>query len=151
MKTGLRLVIGSWNTKPISPPRSARISRSDISRTSRPSKRIEPPVILAGGLGSSPISDIIVTDLPEPLSPTTPSSSPGPIEKLTPLTAWTAPSRVAKTVRRSETSRTGAGPSSMRQAPWRLGFARRLSSGSSPGGRIAFTKQQESGADNPAP
>ena len=79
-------------------------------------------MILAGGLGSSPISDIIVTDLPEPLSPTTPSSSPGAIEKLTPLTAWTAPSRVANTVRRSETSRTGAGPSSMRQAPWRLRF-----------------------------
>ena len=59
----------------------------------------------------------MVTDLPEPLSPTTPSSSPGAIEKLTPLTAWTSPSRVANTVRRSVTSRTGAGPSSILEPP----------------------------------
>ena len=74
-------------------------------------------MIVAGGLGKRPISDIIVTDLPEPLSPTTPSSSPGPIEKLTPLTACTAPSRVANTVRRSDTSRTAAGSSSIGKAP----------------------------------
>ena len=59
----------------------------------------------------------MVTDLPDPLSPTTPSSSPGAIEKLTPFTAWTAPSRVANTVRRSDTSRTGAGPSSIDEPP----------------------------------
>ena len=75
----------------------------------------------------------MVTDLPEPLSPTTPSSSPGAIEKLTPFTAWTAPSRVANTVLRSDTSRTGAGPSSIHELPVANGVIRRARL-SGPGG-----------------
>ena len=105
-------------------------------------------MISAGGLGSSPISDIIVTDLPDPLSPTTPSSSPGAIAKLTPLTAWTAPSRVANTVRRSLTSRTGAGPSSIGRAPCGIGFARRLLSGMPDPRAHSVTKQQVLVCDN---
>ena len=91
----------------------------------------------------------MVTDLPDPLSPTTPRSSPGAIEKLTPLTAWTAPSRVANTVRRSETSRTGAGPSSIHRAPCGLRHDRASSLRTVRiRGRIPITKQQEFSRDN---
>jgi len=41
-----------------------------------------------------------VTDLPDPDSPTTASTSPRRISKLTPLTARTVPASVAKLVRR---------------------------------------------------
>ena len=41
----------------------------------------------AGGVGNSFSSDIMVTLLPEPLSPTTPSNSPARNSKLTPFTA----------------------------------------------------------------
>src|SRR3954462_13859072 len=45
---------------------------------------------------------------PDPLSPTTPSASAGPIVKPTPSAARTSPSGVAKRVVRARTSRTGA-------------------------------------------
>src|SRR3954447_24848862 len=45
---------------------------------------------------------------PDPLSPTTPSASPGPIVKPTPSAARTSPSGVAKRVVRARTSRTAA-------------------------------------------
>jgi hypothetical protein len=54
---------------------------------SSPSSKTSPACTSAGGEGNRPISDIIVTDLPEPLSPTTPSNSPGRRWKLTELTA----------------------------------------------------------------
>ncbi|WP_292615651.1 hypothetical protein [Mesorhizobium sp.] len=54
------------------------------------------------------MSDIIVTLLPEPLSPTTPSTWPGWSSKLMPLTAWIVVPRVLKTIRRSDTCKTGA-------------------------------------------
>ncbi|MCJ2085073.1 ATP-binding cassette domain-containing protein, partial [Methylobacterium sp. E-005] len=38
-------IIGSWNTKPIAPPRIFRSSRSFRARRSRPSNRTCPPVI----------------------------------------------------------------------------------------------------------
>jgi len=50
--------------------------------------------------------DIIVTDLPEPDSPTTPRSSPGLRSKLIVFTAWTSPFLVEKTTLRSCTVRT---------------------------------------------
>jgi len=59
----------------------------------------------------------MVTDLPEPLSPTTPSSSPGLRWKLTLFTAWISPPRVLKTVLRSLTSRTDAAGSAIQYSP----------------------------------
>ena len=58
-------------------PRMSRSVSASVVRRSLPSNITVPPRTSAGGDGNSPISDIIVTDLPEPLSPTTPSNSPG--------------------------------------------------------------------------
>ena len=52
--------------------------------------------------------DIIVTLLPEPDSPTIPSTSPGETENETPSTARTMPSSVRKETCRSLTSRSGS-------------------------------------------
>ena len=51
-----------------------------------PSKRIVP---LVGGI--SPVIIFTVVDLPDPFGPRYPSTSPGRTEKLTRLTAVTAP------------------------------------------------------------
>jgi len=65
------------------------------------------------GLGSSPRSDIMVTGiLPKPLSPTTPSSSPGLSSKLTLFTACIS-ERVLKRVLNWFTCNTGAMVSGM--------------------------------------
>ena len=54
------------------------------------------------------MSENPVTLLPEPDSPTSPSTSPGASENDTPSTALTTPALVKKWVARFETSRTGA-------------------------------------------
>src|SRR4051812_50230120 len=54
-------------------------------------------------------TDIIVTLLPEPDSPTIPSTSPWPSVNETPSTARTTPSSVLKETLRSRTSRSGGG------------------------------------------
>ena len=78
VKTGLSEVIGSWKTKPISPPRTRRISRAASVQEVAAAEGDRPARDLGRrAAGSSPSSDIMVTDLPDPLSPTTPSSSPG--------------------------------------------------------------------------
>ena len=51
---------------------------------SRPSSRIVPAVGVRRRVISRPM-----VDLPEPLSPTRPSVSPGPMSNDTPTTAWT--------------------------------------------------------------
>src|SRR5882724_6908951 len=103
VSTGLRLVIGSWKIIEMSLPRMSRISRSDNCRRSLPWKRTE-PAILPGGSGMSRISDIAVTDLPQPDSPTMASVSPSSIWKETPSTARLIPSGVRKWVCRFWTS-----------------------------------------------
>jgi len=87
VKTGLRLVIGSWKMKPTSRPRTLRSPLGVAFRRSRPDSSTSPSRTSAGGDGRSPRSDIIVTDLPDPDSPTTPSNSPGFRLKLTEFTA----------------------------------------------------------------
>src|SRR3954452_2976430 len=84
-------------------PRIARISRSDICSKSLPAKRML-PAILPGGSGISRISDIEVTDLPQPDSPTIASVSPSSTWKDTPLTARLMPLGVRKWVWRFSTS-----------------------------------------------
>src|SRR5438105_6739355 len=89
-------------------PRMARISRSDICSRSLPAKRMV-PAILPGGSGISRISDIEVTDLPQPDSPTMASVSPSLTWKDTPSTARLMPLGVRKWVWRFSTSSNAIG------------------------------------------
>ena len=75
--TGLSDVIGSWNTIAISPPRILRNSSIGIFSRSRPLYNACPPAIRPGGCGIRPRIESVLTLLPEPDSPTTPSVSPG--------------------------------------------------------------------------
>jgi len=70
-------------------PRTARISAADASSSRCPSNTISPPAMRPGGDGTSCITDRLVTDLPDPDSPTIPSVSPRRTSKLTPSTART--------------------------------------------------------------
>src|SRR6266508_4114593 len=107
VNTGLRLVIGSWKIMAMSLPRTWRIASSESSSRLRPSNRISPVGISAGGMSSRRMIESDVTLLPQPDAPTMPRVSPGGIEKLTPSTARTTPSMTWKYVRRSRTSSSG--------------------------------------------
>ena len=76
VSTGLSEVMGSWKIMAILAPRTERISGPLASyfMRSSPSKRISPEVILPGGRMSR-MTESWVTDLPQPLSPTTPTIS----------------------------------------------------------------------------
>ena len=76
VSVGFRLVSGSWKMKPISLPRSLRMSSTLSLRRSIPSNMIEPATILPGGSGTRRAIDRAVTLLPQPDSPTSPSVSP---------------------------------------------------------------------------
>ena len=104
VKTGFRLVSGSWKIIAMSLPRILRISSIGMDRISRPSNQISPEVISAGGMSSSRMIVRAVTLLPLPDSPTMPRVLPRPSEKETPSTAGTSPSITWKTVRRFRTS-----------------------------------------------
>ena len=99
--------MASWNTMAMRRPRIACISRAFRPVSSRPSKRTEPETTRPGG-STRPRIENPVTDLPDPDSPTSPSTSPGWSVKDTPSTAFTTPARVMKCVLRSSTSRSGA-------------------------------------------
>src|SRR5580704_15210198 len=103
----------------ISPPRMSRISaprggNCARSTTSPPSswpggrrrKWISPEVMRPGSSTSCRIA-FIVTLLPQPLSPTMPSTCPGMTSKLVPSTARTNPSSSAKDTFRSRTESSG--------------------------------------------
>src|ERR1700681_195349 len=89
-------------------PRMARISRSESCSRSLLWRRTE-PAILPGGSGMSRMSDMAVTDLPQPDSPTMPSVSPSSTWKETPSTARLIPSGVRKWVCRFWTSSNAIG------------------------------------------
>ena len=88
---GFNAVIGSWKTIEISLPRMRDSAASVAERRSTPLSLAEPPLIRAGGVGTSPISDWMVTLFPLPDSPTIASTSPRSSVKLTSLTASTSP------------------------------------------------------------
>jgi hypothetical protein len=96
VKTGFRLVSGSWKIIAMSLPRSLRISSIFMWRISRPSNQISPERISAGGMSSSRINVSALTLLPEPDSPTIPSDLPRFSWYDTPSTAGTVPSRTRK-------------------------------------------------------
>ncbi len=77
VNTGLRLVIGSWKIIAMSLPRTWRISSSGSASRSRPSNRISPVGISAGGMSSRRMIDSDVTLLPQPDSPTMPERLAG--------------------------------------------------------------------------
>src|SRR5918998_409729 len=104
VKTGLRLVIGSWKIIAMSLPRISCMRWSETPRRSWPSKRISPSGYSTGGLGLSCMMESEVTLLPLPDSPTIPNVSPGSRENDTPSTALTTPSWVLKCVLRLLTS-----------------------------------------------
>src|SRR5580700_3457693 len=99
----------------ISLPRMLRISWSFSSNSSRPPKRIE-PASLAGGSGIRRRTDIAVTDLPQPLSPTTASVSPSFTCNETPLTARLTPSDVRNCTCRFSISSSAIGLKILGQA-----------------------------------
>src|SRR5436190_8957126 len=103
VSTGFRLVIGSWKIIAISLPRIWRSAESERPIRSRPSKSARPRVTLPLR-ARIPSSASEVTLFPQPDSPTSPSVSPGSIEKETPLTAWTGPRDVRKRTCRSSTA-----------------------------------------------
>jgi hypothetical protein len=87
-------------------PRMVFSCFSFIVRSSRPWKRMDPRTCAL--LGNRPIVARAVTDLPEPDSPTMPSTSPGARERSMPRTAWTTPSFVGKSTSRRSTCRAGS-------------------------------------------
>ena len=85
---GSKEVIGSWKIMEISFPRTDCISFSDFFKMSCPLKLISPPTTLAL-FAKRPIIALVVTDLPEPDSPT--------IARVSPLSKWKLTSRMALT------------------------------------------------------
>src|SRR4029077_507358 len=73
---------------------------------SRPCQRIWPATMRPGGIGTSFNTDMAVTVLPQPDSPTTPTVSPRAIVRSTPSTACSIPSSVSKCVLRTRISRS---------------------------------------------
>src|SRR2546430_1047292 len=102
---------------------SSSVAPFNLSR-SRPWKTADPSTTRPGS-SMSPMIESIVTDLPQPDSPTIPSMVPRSIVKETPSTARTSPSRVLKKVCRLFTASRGISTPSMasihaREAPLRL-------------------------------
>ena len=75
-------------------PRTLRISRSDKASRLRPSSSTSPNSMRPGGCGMSRISDMAVTLLPEPDSPTSARVCPASTEKDTLSTAVKGPRSV---------------------------------------------------------
>ena len=96
VRTGFRLVIGSWKIIAISPPRMSRSSSLGSVSRSRPSNQTSPPAISPGGSSIRRMIVSAVTLLPEPDSPTIARRPPRLTAKSTPSTALTTPSRTLK-------------------------------------------------------
>ena len=104
--TGLSEVIGSWNTMAMRAPRTRRMASASMARRSSPSRRTRPATTRPGGC-TRRMMDSDVTLLPHPLSPTSPSTSPLSMAKLTPSTARSTPWAVAKCVSSPSTESSG--------------------------------------------
>ncbi len=85
----------SWKIMDILLPRSRSISRSEAVSSSLPSSRISPSILVRNG-SCRPRIVRLVTDLPDPDSPTMPSVLPLARSKESPSTALTMPSSVEK-------------------------------------------------------
>ena len=107
VSTGLRLVIGSWNTMPIRRPRTRRSASPVSGRRSVPPRQTTLPCSMRPGGGMSCSSARLVRLFPEPDSPTSATVSPCPTVNETPSTGCTRPWRPGKLTRRSRTSSSG--------------------------------------------
>ena len=87
VRTGFRLVIGSWNIMETVSPRSRRISASEAAVTSVPANRIDPLAIRPTFSGSSFKMLRAVVVFPAPVSPTRPRVSPLSRNRSIPFTA----------------------------------------------------------------
>ena len=106
--TGLSEQSGSWKTIDRSRPRRSRICGSDSVSRSVPSISTL-PLTRTPRSGSSRMIAIDVTDLPQPDSPTSPTTCPGATSKLTPSTATVAGSPLRwNATRRSRTASSGS-------------------------------------------
>src|SRR5436190_8419973 len=114
--TGVSAVIGSWKIIAISPPRTSRISRCERRIRSRP-RRSTSPSTTAFGSRIRRITAIIETVLPEPDSPTTPTTSPSATESERRSTARTIPFSVRNETLRSRTSNNASGTAHPRIEP----------------------------------
>ena len=81
--------------------------RPSPARRGRP-RSTGPATISAGGTGCSPITDSIVSDFPQPDSPTRATVSPAPTSKLTSSTIVTGPPSRCRTVVKPRTERTAS-------------------------------------------
>ena len=116
VKTGFNEVIGSWKIIEISRPRMERISAGDrhsrsYSVPASGRKTMRPVIRAVSEIPPAPTRrsrESAVTDLPEPVSPTTASVSPRSMRKLTPSTAFTVPAAVRKWTFSSSMSSSGA-------------------------------------------
>src|SRR5690242_7010324 len=104
-RTGLSEVIGSWNTMETRSPRSARSAAGLSARRSMSPKWIL-PLLSTAFSGISPIIASASVDLPEPLSPTKPTTLPRGILKSMLRSAWTDPAGVRNSTLRPRTSIT---------------------------------------------
>ena len=102
--------MGSWNTIATSSPRMSRSCPGVMVSTSRPASFTEP--VMSALPGSRPMAVALVTDLPEPDSPTRATTSPGLTSNVTPLTACTSPNSVANFTSTSRKASTGSPPRS---------------------------------------
>src|SRR5437899_1219870 len=109
VKTGFRLVMGSWKIMAISLPRMRRMARSGSASKSmvwpaRLVNRAWPLTCVEAVRDKRRIKVRLVTDLPEPDSPTRAVVWPGRMLKLTSATERIKPSSVSKKVLRWRTS-----------------------------------------------
>src|SRR5882724_11952524 len=95
VKQGLRLVIGSWKIMAMSLPMIRRRARAERPSRSVPAK-IKRSAVTRPGQGISPMTASMLTLLPEPDSPTTPTISPESSVMSRPSTARKAPRWVWK-------------------------------------------------------
>ncbi len=96
VNTGFSDVIGSWKIMLIERPRTLRISSHGSASRFWPFSVISPATMRPGGLGMSRSTLSAVTLLPEPDSPTSPSTSPARTSRSMPSTALATPASVSK-------------------------------------------------------
>ena len=107
VSTGLSEVIGSWNTMPMSRPRTVPdLVVAERKKIAAGEAITLPQMMRPGGHVMRRMMESALTDLPQPDSPTTATVSPGFTSKVMPSTALTTPSEVKKCVLRSWTSRS---------------------------------------------
>src|SRR5262245_45255244 len=108
-KTGLNEVEGSCGMNVIARPRTRSFTTARSSpRRSAPLKRTSPLRMRAGPAGRMPRIARASVVLPQPLSPTRPTTSPGAMSRLMPSRTWAMPPSVTKSTRRPRTESRSA-------------------------------------------